>query len=164
MKYWEYNDEDLIKKKMYPLLPLQLFNLRKELDIALKKNNLDRIYEIEVIAKNLAKRIANEAKELFDEDEILGEDFHKILLGIQNLIEYLNRNYFRDDKIEEEMIDMTTTLYNPEVEKRGIEKGKKEEKLQIAINLLDVLPDEIISNKTGLSLEEVKKLRSENSI
>lgn len=107
---------------------------------------------------------ANEAKELFDEDEILGEDFHKILLGIQNLIEYLNRNYFRDDKIEEEMIDMTTTLYNPEVEKRGIEKGKKEEKLQIAINLLDVLPDEIISNKTGLSLEEVKKLRSENSI
>ena len=29
MKYWEFTDEDLINKKMYPLIPLQLFNLRK---------------------------------------------------------------------------------------------------------------------------------------
>ena len=37
MKYWEYSDEDLIEKKMYPLIPLQLFNLRKKLHSAKKK-------------------------------------------------------------------------------------------------------------------------------
>ena len=30
MKYWEYTDEELREKQMYPLLPLQLFSLRKE--------------------------------------------------------------------------------------------------------------------------------------
>ena len=32
MKYWEYSDEQLREKKMYPLIPLQLFKLRKELE------------------------------------------------------------------------------------------------------------------------------------
>ena len=41
MKYWEYNDKDLIEKKMYPLIPLQLFNLRKKLNYAKKKNDIN---------------------------------------------------------------------------------------------------------------------------
>ena len=44
-----------------------------------------------------------------------------MLLAIQNLVEYLNRNYFNDEKIEEEVITMTKTLYDPEVERKGIE-------------------------------------------
>ena len=46
-------------------------------------------------------------------NEIFGEDFHKMLLAIQNLIEYLNRNYFKNDKIEDKMNTMTKTLYDP---------------------------------------------------
>ena len=46
---------------------------------------------------------------------------------------------------------------------KGIEKGRKEgkleEKLEIARNLLDILDDETISKKTGLGIEEVRKLR-----
>ena len=38
---------------------------------------------------------------------------------------------------------------------QGIEKGRKE----IAVNLLDLLDDETISAKTGLSVEFVKGLR-----
>ena len=64
--------------------------------------------------------------EFVEDDEILGEDFHKILLAIQNLIEYLNRNYMNDENIENEVTTMTKTLYDPEVEKRGIEKGRGE--------------------------------------
>ncbi|WP_346873967.1 DUF4351 domain-containing protein, partial [Clostridium sp. UBA5988] len=67
--------------------------------------------------------LANESKELFDSNEILGEDFHKMLLAIQNLIEYLNRNFIKDEILENEVNRMTKTLYDPEVEKRGIEKG-----------------------------------------
>ena len=43
------------------------------------------------------------------------------------------------------------------------EKGAKKEKIGIAKNLLDVLDDEIISLKTGLSVEEVKQIRKEQN-
>lgn len=118
--------------------------------------------------------LAAESKELFDSHEILGEDFHKMLLAINNLIEYLNRNYFNDDRLEEEVNTMTKTLYDPEVEKRGIEKGIQQgiekgiqqgiidERLKNAKNLLDILDDETISIKLNLELETVKKLRAES--
>ena len=106
--------------------------------------------------------LAAESKELFDSHEILGEDFNKMLLAINNLIEYLNRNYFNDDRLEEEMNTMTKTLYDPEVEKRGIEIGIINTKIENAKNLLDVLDDETIAIKIGLKLETVKKLRQEN--
>ncbi|WP_430828744.1 hypothetical protein [Clostridium ihumii] len=84
-----------------------------------------------------------------------------MLLAIQNLVEYLNRNYFNDEKIEEEVITMTKTLYDPEVEKKGIEKGIEKQKLEIAINLLDILDDKTIALKTGLDVNKVKELRKE---
>ena len=42
----------------------------------------------------------------------------------------------------------------------GIKKGKKEEKIQIAKSLLDVLDEETIALKTGLSMEDVRGLKS----
>ena len=48
---------------MYPLLPLQLFNLRKKLNTAKKKNDINTIKELSVVAKNLATKLANESKE-----------------------------------------------------------------------------------------------------
>ena len=45
---------------------------------------------------------------------------------------------------------------------QGIEQGKEEEKVEIAQNLLDVLDDETIALKTGLTIEEVRRMRDEN--
>jgi len=42
---------------------------------------------------------------------------------------------------------------------KGIEKGEKNKAIEIAKNLLDILDDETISMKTGLTIEEVKRLR-----
>ena len=44
-------------------------------------------------------------------------------------------------------------------EKIGEERGKKRKAIEIANNLLDILDDETIALKTGLSIEEVKALR-----
>ena len=147
IKYWEFTEEELIKRKMYPLIPLQLFSLRKELEVAQKKN------------------------------DILGEDFHKMLLAIQNLIEYLNRNYFNDDKLEEEVITMTKSLYDPEVEKQGIQKGieqgikqgikqgEKKKSIEIAKKgILKGLDNETIMDLTELSIEEIELIRKEMSL
>lgn len=43
---------------------------------------------------------------------------------------------------------------------QGIERGKKEAKLQLAKSLIGLLPDEVIGEKTGLSLEEIKSLKN----
>lgn len=60
--------------------------------------------------------------------------------------------------------DEANALYS--AEKKGIEKGKlegkKEAKLELARNLLDILDEEIIALKTSLSIEEVKKLKEES--
>ena len=42
---------------------------------------------------------------------------------------------------------------------QGIERGIQQRNLEIARNLLDILGDEIIANKTGLSIEVIKELR-----
>lgn len=42
------------------------------------------------------------------------------------------------------------------------EEAREEEIIRIARNLLDVLDNETIALKTGLSIEKVKKLREEN--
>lgn len=161
MKYWEYSDEELIEKKMYPLIPLQLFNLRKGLEKSHNKKDIEKIKEISFIAKELANKLAKESAVLFEEDEILGEDFHKMLLAIQNLIEYLNRNYINDDNIEKEVSTMTKTLYDPEVERRGVEEGKT----QAAINFLKLgLDEETVAKGTGLTIEKIKELRKSYNI
>ena len=41
------------------------------------------------------------------------------------------------------------------------QRGRTQEKIEIARALLDILDDEMIAAKTGLELQEVKKLRSE---
>ena len=42
---------------------------------------------------------------------------------------------------------------------KGIEEGKRKRNLEIAKNLLDVLDNETIASKTGLSIEEIEGLR-----
>ena len=46
-----------------------------------------------------------------------------------------------------------------EAEERGEERGEKRKAIEIANNLLDILDDETIALKTGLSVAEVKELR-----
>ena len=43
----------------------------------------------------------------------------------------------------------------------GISEGERKKALQIARSLLDVLDDKVISEKTGLPIEEVTKLRNQ---
>ena len=116
----------------------------------------------------------------------LEDDTNKIILntkGIMNdlseeLIEFLEYVEHSDDntaekakgtlvkKIHKRVIEVKSDV-SMEVEfmtllerdREKIEEGRLEEKLDIARNLLDVLDDETIAKKTGLSIEEVKKLR-----
>ncbi|MGL5381844.1 hypothetical protein [Clostridium sp.] len=54
------------------------------------------------------------------------------------------------------MISLEQKIFN-----EGIEKGQLEKQREIAKNLMDILNDEMIAKKCGLTIDEVKKLRSE---
>lgn len=170
LKCWEYDDKRFIEEKMYPLLPLQIFKLRYDMESIKRRSNGDKnkLNEAILNAKELAQIVANESKFLYDEKKIDGEDLHKILLAIGNLFEYLNDKYGDDKKLNEEVMNMTKTLYDPEVEKRGIEKGieKGEEKKAIETARIAIkkgLNDDLISELTGLSFEEIKRIRESAS-
>ena len=62
--------------------------------------------------------------------------------------------FLREKSIRDEISALS------KAKEEGIEQGAKEEKILIAKNLLDILDDRIISEKTGLSLEEVRQLRN----
>ena len=62
---------------------------------------------------------------------------------------------------EKSFYDKISALSNAEEKGReqGLEEGKLLERINIAKNLLDVLDNETISLKTGLSVQEIEKLR-----
>lgn len=76
-----------------------------------------------------------------------------------NLIKIIN------DKEQREIYEMRAKVLKDKVsalneaERKGIKKGEKKKAIEIAKNLLDVLDDETISLKTGLSINDVAKLR-----
>ena len=94
-----------------------------------------------------------------------------MLLAIQNLIEYLNRNYLDDENLEEEVNIMTKSLYDPEVEKKGIEKGieqgikqgmkegTEKKEVEIVLNMLgEGLDEATISKFTKIDIQKVKEI------
>jgi len=163
MKYWQYDDKDLLDQKLYPLLPLQIFKLRRKMEKIKrrKKKDDEELQKLIEEAKQLAEKIANEGKELYSSEEINGNDLHKVLLAINNLLEYLNKRYGEYgeyDTLEEEVFKMTKSLYDPEVEKRGEKRGI----LKTATNGINKgISLEIISEMTGLSIAELKQLQNE---
>ena len=74
-----------------------------------------------------------------------------------------------NDSTQRELYDMRANSLRDKiselnaVERNGIEKGKKEgrneEKIAIARNLLDILDNETIALKTGLTISDVENLR-----
>lgn len=69
--------------------------------------------------------------------------------------------YYNDEKIEEEVNAITKTLYDPEVEKKGIEKALKE---AILDSLSDVgTPDKILIKEIEMQ-NDITTLKQWNKI
>ena len=108
IKYWEYTKEDLLEQKLYPLLPLQVFTLRYQMEKIKNRRThteealRERIQE----AKRTVENISQEAVRLFHIKEIDGDDLHKILLANEELFRYLNGRYVKDEQLNEEVLSI----------------------------------------------------------
>jgi len=112
LKYWEYSDIDIMKSKMYPLLPLQVFKLRYKMEQIKKKHGekSSKLRETILEAKNISEVISREGNKLLDDGEIDSEDLHKILLAVSNIFEYLNVKYGEDEKFKEGNVNEFTNI------------------------------------------------------
>ena len=95
MKYWEYSQEKILAEKLYPLLPLQVFKLRYQMEKikSRKKHGEQELRELIQKVRQMVEDISHEAVRLFRAEEIDGEDLHKILLANEELFRYLNSRY-----------------------------------------------------------------------
>ena len=150
----DYGDNDLelvfvelpkFKKKLEELETitdnwLYFIKMAKKLDTV--PPNMEKIIEI-----NRAFQVAKEAN-----------------LTPEELEELQQREMFIQDQFNAVKLARRLALEEGRSEglEEGVEKGKKEKEIEIAQQLLSVLDDETISRTTGLSLEEVKKLRAGN--
>ena len=156
LRFWEYDEKQLIKEKLYPLLPLQLFMLRSELEKMSRRKNPQGKRETIGKIKTVAERIVREAHRLGDIGEINDEDIEKITTAIGELFKHLNDKYKADSKMNTEVSDMIKTLYDERVfikgeEKAKIEMAKKAIKKELSI--------EDIVDLTGLSMDIIKELQ-----
>ena len=110
----------------------------------------EQIYkEIETIDNQITALKENRCESLFC---ITNENEKS--LKIQELLEQRMELYYQLNTNHD-----NTTKTKSSKEAEWEEKGRYKEKIEIAKNLLDVLDDEVISSKIGLSLDEIKQLR-----
>ncbi|MCX0386754.1 Rpn family recombination-promoting nuclease/putative transposase [Clostridium perfringens] len=111
-------------------------------------NNIDSLLKwIEFIKEPESETV----KILETTDEVLRNakaQLYKISLDKESIARYR--------EFEKRMYDETSALNS--AKREGKEEGRVEEKRNIAKSLLDVLDIETISKKTGLSIEEIKRL------
>ena len=167
MKYWEYTEDKLINKKLYNLLPLQIFLLRAELDKVMKANDKQAQETAITGAKETINKIFTIINKLLDEEKINSEDYDKIISGLTEIMNHL------DDKYNLELggeIEMIKTVADKNILKRATKAEKaqeqaeqklQQERIEIAKNFIDILSVEVIAERTKLSVEKVKTLKEE---
>ncbi len=106
-------------------------------DIAIGFNTLSEEQKI-MLRRWLKNTLSDEIKDK------LGERIEDILIANKDEVAIMTSNISKTIK---------------ETFEKTREEGEKNKAIEIAKNLLDILDDETISIKTGLTIEEVKRLR-----
>jgi hypothetical protein len=136
MKYWQFTVENLQKKKMYALLPLQVFKSRKKIEniYQSKKEHSEKAQLIKEEFDKLLdtmKLTINALRELDEKNEIIISDLEKILKVIININEYLYNRYGEYIKIDEEVYNMVKSLFDPAARKQALIEGEKKGKKKV---------------------------------
>lgn len=182
MRYWMNTPQDLTGKKLYALLPLQVFRWRKRLQ-ALERSKLQeeekrrRMAEAFNGLKETVGLTLERLRQLHDERELSGADLERLLEAMQALMNYLYNRYGQYEKLDEEVRQMLKPWIDPKVKRKALMEGRREGKLEgkiqgkiegkieVAEQLLrrGIMTPPEISEITGLPLEQVSRLHEENS-
>ena len=119
-RYWLYDTQQLYAKKMYLLLPLQVFKIRKYLKA---KGKMDAeayqnlLQTAEEVVKTVTKALA--------EEKITPEDAGEMQAIMLNIVEYLYGKYGDYSRIDQEVKSMIKTFYDPGLVEKGRQEGSR---------------------------------------
>ena len=170
LKYWLYDAWQLYQKKMYLLLPLQVFKLRKSLKT---KGEMDEVAYQDLV--KTAEDTIRAMEQALEEGKVTLEDAGEMNAILVNIMEYLYGKYGDYRKIDQEVKEMIKTFYDPKLVEEGkIEKAREDiykfmrrrfnadpdevkEKIQqvASLELLDSLMEELFAANT---LEEAQNI------
>ena len=188
MRYWEETVDSLEAKHLVPLIPLQVFKLRKSLMTITKskKSKAEKERLTEEKLKEVIKiytEVTEKIRDLVDnKEELTTYDAEQILKAVQHLSKYLYNNYKSYTKIEKEAVRMSETVWSfdkwrnegrkeglkeglkegkIEGKKEGLKEGMKKSKIEIAKKFLKMgLTAEQVIQGTELSEEEVMEIKT----
>jgi len=174
IKYWTLDDKALLDKKLYNLLPLQLFTLRAELD-KITADGTEKSKEKAIAkAKTAIQKIVPIVEQLYQDNEIDADDLDKIITGLAELVGHLDERYKLNQKLSgvNDVIKVLNIAKKAEKEiqeaerkaEREIQEAEKKAENKKAIEiakkmLLKTKPIEEIIEFTGLSEREIKRIK-----
>jgi len=158
MRYWLETPESLEAKGLEPLLPLQVFKIRKGLieiarsrktEVEKEKLTEEKLREIISIYTEVTEKIRNWT----ENDEFLTE-YHaeQMLLAVQHLSEYLYSGYKKYAEIESEAIKMTESKW---IVSKWLREGELNSRKETAHEMF-------VDGKNILEIKKYSKLQDDD--
>ena len=152
-KYWLYNAGCLYEMRMYLLLPLQVFKIRKHLKAEGNMNEAAYQSLLET-AKETVRTIGR----ALEEGEITPEDAGEMNAILVNIMEYLYGKYGDYSKIDGEVKKMIKTFYDPGLVEKGKIEGTRMILLKLIKKRLGPVSKDIEERINNLELEQLELL------
>ncbi|ACM11422.1 hypothetical protein PDJ82_22790 [Bacillus cereus group sp. TH43LC] len=160
-KYWKQDVNQLMKRNLYALLPIQPFNYRKNLNKILdRKPSKNRDEEIRAILD----KIQDEVKILveiiigyYNRDELTFDDTDKMLIVLTNVTEHVFQKNSEYHIIKKEVDNMINTLWSPVKERKVRVEAFKE-------LIYDVLQDKNLDTQNEELRTKLNKIDDPNQM
>lgn len=108
LKLWEFDINDFIDNKVYPLIPLKLFDFKRKLELIKKQSESDDslFRDVFMELKEKIYEIGNIFKELYLDKCITKENLKDVLTIVQDIFVYLSTKYYYDEQLNSEVTGM----------------------------------------------------------
>lgn len=144
---WEDEEKDYMLTDLVEIHFIELPKFRSLKNVNYKDEALQRW--LTFLQKDVSKEILEELMEMEPAIKMAEQKLDFLSSDPQTIELYKAREYSAHER---------ANILNTGIE-RGRLQGQLEAKLEVAKALLDILDDEMIAEKTGLNLEEIKQLR-----
>ena len=170
MRYWQETPDSLEAKHLEPLLPLQVFKIRKSLRSIAESNKPEaekeklteeKLREVIQIYTEVTEKIRDMTEK---EGRLTIYHAEQMLMALQHLSEYLYSRYKSYSKIESEAIKMTESKWNisrilREGEQKGEQKGELKGELK---SRKETAHDMFIGGENIVKIKKYSKLPDED--
>lgn len=162
LRYWKYDLDKLYNENMYLLYPLQLFKLKKYMEniskrkcsYAQKEKLMSKIYDI---LKETVNKTITAIDKAYDDGKINIVDYNEMIIIIENLNSYFAQMYGKFENIEEEIVAMVKTFYDPKIEERGMKKSN-ELLIKLLVKRFGNVSEDLKSTIMELPIEKVNEI------